>query len=250
MVTLSDFLDSASDSDLSTRRAQAIAVIEGLGLTIGSVVAGIGAVLGISIAVQTMGLPSIDAVRLLRSRAIQLGFLAVALVYIAVRSLPSEPIRFRVPSLRGMAWIVAIPLLTAGVGFVLEPLLVAIGIVQPTASNGSAIDGFVTRPQLWIVVFVGWFVFAAPAEELLFRGVVQGRLRETFDVVPGVLLAAVCFGLMHVPIAAMSTGLEPASSFVGTFVGGVIFGVAYERTDNLLVPSVAHAGLWTSGLVL
>lgn len=137
-----------------------------------------------------------------------------------------------------------------GAGFVLEPLLASIGLVQPSASTGMAIDDFGTRPLLWAVVFVGWFVVAAPAEELLFRGIIQGRLRQTFDAVPGILLAAVCFGLMHVPVAVLSAGMEPASTFVETLVSGAIFGVAYERTGNLLVPSVAHAALWASGLVL
>lgn len=250
MQPFPDDIGFATGSGSSTRRAQAIAVTEVVSLTIGSVIGGIGAVLVVAIAIQATGLPSTDAVQLLRSRAIQLGFLAVALVYLAIREFPLNLISFRVPSLRGVAWIVTIPVLTVGAGFVFEPLLASIGIVQPSVSTGMAIDDFGTRPLLWAVVFVGWFVFAAPAEELLFRGIIQGRLRQTFDAVPGILLAAVCFGLMHVPVAALSTGMEPASTFVETFVSGTIFGVAYERTDNLLVPSVAHAVLWASGFFL
>lgn len=250
MPPFPDDIAFGTGDNSSTRRAQSTAVIEVVVLTIGSVVAGIGAALGIAMVVQASGLPSTDAVQLLQSRAIQLGFLAVALVYLAVRVFPSNSISFRVPSRRGVAWIAAIPVLTAGAGFVLEPLLASINIVQPPASSGMAIDDFGTRPLLWIVVFFGWFVFAAPAEELLFRGIIQGRLRQSFAAVPGILLAAVCFGLMHVPVAVLSTGMAPASAFVETFVGGAIFGIAYERTDNLLVPSVAHAILWTSGFFL
>lgn len=250
MRRLAGLLDPSIDGRRSTRRAQAIAVVEGLGLTLGSVVAGIIAVLGISIALNAIALSSTDAVRLLRSRAIQVGFLAIALLYLSIRGYPSQLIRFRVPSLHGVAWIVAVPLLTAGSGFLLEPVLASVGLVQPPAGNGMGVDGFLTRPLLWVVVFLGWFVFAAPAEELLFRGVIQGRLRESFDPIPGILLAAVFFGLMHVPVAALSAGMEPASSFVETFVGGIVFGTAYERTENLLVPSIAHAGLWTSGLII
>ncbi|WP_336024987.1 CPBP family intramembrane glutamic endopeptidase [Halobellus salinisoli] len=250
MQPFPDDLGFATGSDSSTRRAQVIAVTESVSLTIGSVLAGIGAVLIVATGIQAIDVPSMDAVQLLRSRAIQLGFLGVSLAYLTVREFPLDSITFRVPSLRGVAWIVAIPVLTAGAGFVLEPLLAAVGIVQPPASPGMGIDGFGTRPLLWIVVFVGWFVFAAPAEELLFRGIIQGRLRQTFEGVPGILLAAVCFGLMHVPVAALSAGMGPASAFVETSVSGAIFGVAYERTGNLLVPSVAHALLWTGGLVL
>lgn len=239
-----------SDSHSSLRRERVVAVAEGFGLTLGSVVTGIVTVIAISTILNGISFPSTDAVQLLRSRAIQVGFLAVILPYLAVRGRPSLSSRFRIPSLRGAAWIIAIPLLTAGSGYLLEPLLAFAGIVQPPPTNGTAVNGFVKRPLLWGVVFVGWFVFAAPAEELLFRGIIQGRLRETFDPVPGILLASVFFGLMHVPIAALSTGMEPASSFIETFVSGLVFGTAYERTGNLLVPSVAHASLWTAGLVL
>ncbi|WP_348609634.1 CPBP family intramembrane glutamic endopeptidase [Halobaculum rarum] len=245
-----DNLGFATGSDSSTRREQAIAATEAVGLTIGSVIAGIGAVLIVAIATQATGLPSTDAFQILRSRAIQIGFLAVVLVYLAIREYPSNSISFRVPSLQGGVWIIAILVLSAGVGFVLEPFLAAVGIAQPTSSTGLAINNFGTRPLLWLAVFVGWFVFAAPVEELLFRGIIQGRLRQTFDVVPGILLAAVCFGLMHVPVAALSTGMEPASAFIESSVGGAIFGFAYERTENLLIPSVAHAMLWTSAFVL
>lgn len=226
------------------------AVAEALGLTAASIVGGIAAVMLISAAFVASGLPSTDAVQLLRSRAIQVGFLAVALGYLAVRGQPSPPIQFRVPLLHDAAWIVAIPLLTVGAGFVLEPLLSAVGIAPPAGAGAMAIDDFLSRPLLWLVVLVGWFGFAAPAEELLFRGIVQGRLRERFAPALGVLLAAACFALMHVPIAALSTGMAPAYSLFETFVGGAVFGIAYERTDNLLVPSVAHAGLWASGLLI
>lgn len=250
MSWLSDLVATRTDSGSSTRREQIVAVLEGGGLTLGSVVAGILAVLMVSIGLNSTGIPSTDAVQLLRSRAIQVGFFVVALGYLAFRGYPRHLVQYRIPSLHDMAWIVAIPLLTATGGYLLDPILALVGIVSPATTETMAVEGFTTRPLLWGVVVIGWFGFAAPAEELLFRGVIQGRLRETFAPLPGILLAAIFFGLMHVPVAALSTGMEPASSFVETAVSGAIFGVAYERTDNLLVPSVAHAGLWTTGLLL
>lgn len=241
---------AGTGTDAATRREQVIATLEGFGLTVTSVIAGILAALGISLAFNSTGIPLTDAVQLLQARAIQVGFLGVALAYLAFRPQLRRSIHFEIPSLHGLAWIVAIPLLTASSGFILEPLLAFVGIAPPTPTETMSVDGFTTRPFLWLVVLIGWFGFAAPAEELLFRGVIQGRLRETFPPLPGILLAAVLFGLMHVPVAALSTGMDPASSFIETTVSGAVFGVAYEQTDNLLVPSIAHAAFWTSALVI
>lgn len=250
MTRIGRVLGASTGNGAATRREQLVAVFEGFGLTIASVIAGILAVLGISIAVNATGLPLTDAVQLLRSRSIQIGFLSVALLYLAFRPHLRHLIHFEIPSLHGIAWILAIPLLTISSGYILEPLLAVVGIAPPVPTETMSVDGFSTRPFLWLVVLIGWFGVAAPAEELLFRGIIQGRLRETFAPLPGILLAALFFGLMHAPVAALSTGMEPASSFIETTVSGAVFGVAYERTDNLLVPSIAHAAFWTSALVV
>lgn len=233
-----------------TLRSRLIAVVEGFGLTISGTVAGILSVLVISIGINATGVPTTDAVQLLRSRAIQVGFLLVALGYLLLRNTASQYAKIHIPTLHGVAWIVAIPILLAGIGYLLDPVIAALGIAPPGSTGGDIAANFVSRPLLWLVVFVGWFVFAAPAEELLFRGIIQGRLRESFDAAASVFLAACFFGFMHVPVAILSTGLTPISSFIEAFVGGVVFGVAYERTDNLLIPSIAHAGLWTGGLII
>jgi membrane protease YdiL (CAAX protease family) len=242
-------LGTGTESTTATHLERFVAVFVGFGLTIFSVIAGILAVVGLSILFNSTGIPLSDAVQLLRTRAIQVGFLGVALLYLSRRPQLRRSINFDVPSVNGIAWIIAIPLLSIASGFVLEPVLAFVGIAPP-APTGTTIDGFTSRPVLWLTVLIGWFVIAAPAEELLFRGVIQGRLRETFAPVSGIVLAAVFFGLMHIPIAALSTGMEPASSFIQTIVSGLIFGVAYERTDNLVVPSIAHAVFWASALVV
>lgn len=250
MPWLERLTNVSTENEAATRREQLVAIFEGFGLTITSVIAGILAALGMSIAVTSTGIPLTDAVQLLQTRAIQVGFLGVALTYLVFRPYLRHSIQFEIPSLHGIAWIIAIPLLTVSSGYILEPLLAFAGIAPPAPTETMSVDGFTTRPVLWLIVLTGWFGVAAPAEELLFRGVIQGRLRETFAPLPGILLAAVFFGLMHVPVAALSTGMEPASSFIETTVSGAVFGVAYERTDNLLVPSIAHAAFWTSALVI
>lgn len=187
---------------------------------------------------------------LIRPRALQFGFLLLAVAYIAYRGDVDQFVRVGVPDVEGIVWIIGIPIALIGISVVLDPALAAVGLererdvrvgVDPTATV-----------SLFLVFVVAWWIVGAPAEELLFRGVIQGRLRETFSAVPGVFLAALFFALFHVLIGPLN-GLSLSGIIhngIETFTGGLAFAAAYERTDNLIVPSVAHATLWTIPFVL
>ncbi|SFR88043.1 hypothetical protein SAMN05216559_0438 [Halomicrobium zhouii] len=225
------------------------AALVALGLTV------VGTVAAITVAIVAwpvaglLGVSDAAAARILLNKSVQIGFLIVALAYVVYCGAPGRYARFRRPTLRDALWIVAVFPLLKAVALVVGPVLAFLGVV--THSGGSAgVPELATQPTLLLVAFVVWFLFAAPAEELLFRGVVQGRLREAFDVAPALVLAAGCFALMHVPMALLSEGMGPVLAVaVETFVGGLVFGLAYERTENLVVPAVAHATLWAGGIV-
>lgn len=222
-----------------------LAVAEGFGLTVASVVLPLLGILSSQVAIRAAGIAVPDAGQILLNKRLQLGFLLVALGYIHARGNPSQYVRIRRPTLHDLAWLVAILVTLIAAGVVLDPLLTALGVASAGSGGGGGMD-VTTRPALWPVAFVVWYLIAAPAEELLFRGVIQGRLRETFAAPAGIALAAGFFALMHVPWPLLSGGGAAAvpALVAETFVGGLAFGVAYERTDNLLVPAVAHASLW------
>ena len=75
---------------------------------------------------------------------------------------------------------------------------------------------------------------------LLFRGVVQRRLRDQFGPTPAIGGASLLLGSMH--LANYSGRLAPvvAEALMIAAVGAV-FGVVYERTDNLAAPILVHA---------
>jgi membrane protease YdiL (CAAX protease family) len=83
-------------------------------------------------------------------------------------------------------------------------------------------------------------VVVAPVEEFVFRGVVQGRLRDRFGRVPAIVGASLLFGSLHLanysgnPVAIVAGALMIA-------VVGSVFGTLYELTGNLAVPVVVHA---------
>jgi uncharacterized protein len=91
---------------------------------------------------------------------------------------------------------------------------------------------------IWLIVLSIFVV--APAEEYLFRGVIQGRLRKTFTAPVAILVASLLFGSLHFGNYVGSLGTVVGWTLLIAGVG-VIMGVIYERTGNLTVPVIAHA---------
>jgi uncharacterized protein len=75
-------------------------------------------------------------------------------------------------------------------------------------------------------------IVAGIAEELLFRGAIQNSLSGWFGLWPGILLASLLFGAMH--LITLTYGI------IVTLVG-VYLGWCYAASGNLLVVMVSHA---------
>jgi membrane protease YdiL (CAAX protease family) len=82
-------------------------------------------------------------------------------------------------------------------------------------------------------------------EELLFRGALQTRLRALLSPEWAIVIGALLFGAWHLGLGYTNTGgagLLPALAItiVHQATVGLAFGIVFERTRNLLAPSVAH----------
>lgn len=166
----------------------------------------------------------------------QAGFAAAGLGYVLATGRGLGYLRARVPTRRDVAWMVG--------SYVLAFLLVGVGAAvaattgAPTASNQAAELGL-ERPEvlLWLVPVS--LLVIGPAEELLFRGTVQARLRESFSPVVAVVAASALFAGLHV--LALTGGLSGrAVSVALLFLPSLVLGAAYERTRNLVVTAVVH----------
>jgi len=92
-------------------------------------------------------------------------------------------------------------------------------------------------------------VLVAPAEEFLFRGVIQGRLRRSLGPVGAVVGSSLLFGSLHLGNYTGETAAVVAGAVLIACVG-TVFGTLYERTQNLVVPIVAHGVYNTILMVL
>ncbi|QCW04404.1 CPBP family intramembrane glutamic endopeptidase [Natrinema pallidum] len=150
-------------------------------------------------------------------------------------------LRLRRPTRWDLGWVVVglIGAFVAVVGYqqvvdLIEPL----GGSEGTTHSG--IEAGREYPVLFLLGIPLAVLLTGPGEELLFRGVLQSRLRETFPTAVAVVLTGLVFGAVHLPVYM---GSEPSAVVVslGTVTTlGLYFGVLYECSGTLLVPALIH----------
>ena len=96
------------------------------------------------------------------------------------------------------------------------------------------------------ISYLLYILFSAPAQEFIFRGYLQRRLKAYMSTGFAVVLASAVFAASHIPLGYSFLPLLLAS----TFAAGLAWGFAYEKKPNLLGPSLSHAILGTVLFIL
>ncbi len=170
------------------------------------------------------------------------GFLLVGVAYLDWRGEPSVELGW--PTRRDAAVAGLGTVALVGLMFGLETLFSQLGL---SPADNATIEAAREQPRLFLYYVPVAVALVAPAEELLFRGLVQGLFRRSYGVAPGIAIAAVVFGLVHYPAL---TGAGSSGAYVLVAVlAGVVLGIVYEYTHNLLVPIAVHAA-WNAVVYL
>jgi membrane protease YdiL (CAAX protease family) len=221
----------------SAGRAIGVALLLGLGGPLLAIVLS----LPTAVVVRAFGLPLFVAVGLFLLTGQYLAFGGWALLYLYRRGLDLDGIReylgVDVPSIRDL-------LVVLGGWALIFASVVVIGIVvqvlgAPTAENqtGQLVEA---DPSLIPPLILAMFLVVGPCEEILYRGVVQGRLRESFGPAPSIVIASAIFALVHwVALTGGATGRLVTVAIL--FFPSLVFGAVYEYTENLVVPILVHA---------
>lgn len=192
----------------------------------------------VALAVIQAGVPLLDRPTLLLGLSVVMGqgvaFGTFALGYLLYTDRGLGFVRARVPTLRDLGWTVGgVVALFAGLAAI-SALFASLGI--QSASN--AVEQFAEQdPRVFLLLVPLSFLFIGPGEELLYRGVVQGRLREAFGPWVAIGAASVVFAAVHV---FSLQGQGKLAYLAILLVLSPVLGAAYEWTDNLVVPSLIH----------
>lgn len=177
--------------------------------------------------------------------ALQFLVMGVATVVYLVLVKEWDVLHWRQPELSDLAIVFGVAFAcllvntVAGALFTVFDIQVAENVIVEEGEN---------MPMYFLYMIPVMLLLVGPVEELLFRGVVQGVLREAVDVNLAIVFASLLFGFAHVA----ATGGFHISSLpyvLVTFVLGLVLGYVYERTESLVIPSIAH-GIYNSFLLL
>jgi membrane protease YdiL (CAAX protease family) len=227
-------VERGTDPSRSKGRSVVVAVTLGLvGYLFAAVVVGITA-----FALMAAGIPLLDQPTLLLAVSVVMGqgvaFGLFAILYLRYTDRGLGFVRARMPSLRDLVWVVGgVVALFIGL-FALSALFATLGI--ESASN--AVEEFGEQdPRVFLLLVPLSFLFIGPGEELLYRGVVQGRLRESFGPWVAIGIASAIFAAVHV---FSLQGAGKLAYLAILLVLSPVLGAAYEWTDNLVVPALIH----------
>jgi membrane protease YdiL (CAAX protease family) len=165
-----------------------------------------------------------------------LGFGGVAVLYLRRSGRGLEYVRAKAPSRRDVAWIVAgLPLLFGGY-LAITNGLVAAGVPLGDSDVIAAVEG---APLVALALAGLSILIVGPAEELLYRGLVQRTFGEAVGPIGAVVATSAVFAAIHLPAVSGSLEARLAVVFV-IFVSALGLGALYEWTRNLVVPAVVH----------
>ena len=213
-------------------------VASAIGLTYGSYVAGAIVILAVATVVGVFGvdLASRPALRLVLSTFFLQGvtFGGIAILYLKGRDLGFGFVPVRLPDKREGAVIIGGSIAILGLLFVASSVITALGL---NSAQNQIVEVGRQNPSVFLLLIPLQFLLVGPGEELLFRGLVQGTLRESLHPARAIVLASALFASIHL----FSLSGEGKLVYIGiAFVLALVLGAAYEYTDNLTVPAVIH----------
>jgi membrane protease YdiL (CAAX protease family) len=209
-----------------------------VGIAVAAFVVGNVVVLGVGLGLEAIGVPifSRPTRTIFLSTVLLQGvaFGGVALGYLHLRGIGWEFIRVRVPTSRDLA-VTAVGAVTLLLLLVVASALLSyLGI---ESAQNQVVELGEENPLVFLLLVPLSFLLVGPGEELLFRGLIQGRLGESYSTWGAIVLASGLFAAVHV----FSLSGDGKFVYIGIVFGlALVLGATYEYTGNLTVPALIH----------
>ena len=111
---------------------------------------------------------------------------------------------------------------------------------QKILESHNNVMGEITSSGSFISVFVATSIIAPVIEELFFRGLIYGRLRQAMKPIVAILISSLLFGIFHGNIV----------QGIYAFLIGFVLALVYEKTGALWLSMLGHALINTIGVAV
>lgn len=126
-----------------------------------------------------------------------------------------------------------------GQGLAVGMLLISLSFLAIWILNGLHINTiqYDSETLRGVVISFGLFILVALSEEILFRGYVQGLLRNHYGANVAIIHSSILFALLHM----MNPGiLSTPFTLINIFLIGIFFAVTREMTGGIWLPIGFH----------
>ncbi len=163
------------------------------------------------------------------------------LLFVDLLERPLNYAKLHMPSFEDVVWIVVG--FVAMFGVLLAVSLFAEFVINVEPAEHGLIEPVQENPRLALYLLPLVALVVGPAEELVYRGLVQTHLSEAYDAWFAIGFSSLIFAVVHVgaySALAESIGQTMIPLFL-IFLVSLIMGWLYHRQQNLIVPIVLHA---------
>jgi membrane protease YdiL (CAAX protease family) len=175
----------------------------------------------------------------------QAGFVVAVLAFLRWRGEPLSNVGLAVPGLKGVV-LAALGLVAALVVSLSASIAATVLELQP-AQNATTSQA-ASDPTSLLLLIPFMILVVGPAEELLFRGIVQRRIRERASAPVAIVLGGALFASVH--FVALVGDLSAIATTIGILLlPSLVFGALYEYGKNVVVNALVH-GFYNSVLLL
>lgn len=177
------------------------------------------------------------AINFVFGQILAMGGIAAAYLWATGKKLSF--VRIRKPTLGQLLVIAVAPFVVLFSIGIVNVISFSLGV---EAASHSLLNFEGIEPTFYLVLIPFMILIVGPFEELLYRGIIQTRLTNSFSRPTAIVLASFIFVPIH--LTAYSAGgaslIQVLAAFAALFAGSVIYGALYEWTENLTVVALAH----------
>lgn len=172
--------------------------------------------------------------------ALVLGAVTIGVLYFTLSDKDFDYIDLDIPDRRQL-WMIVGGTLT------LLLTLYALGTLTDLFSQGASqhqmqqtiVHGGID-PRFLLLMMPVSILVVGPAEEFIYRNLVQKRLYEAFSKRDSVLIASGIFAFVHIPAYSTGTLRQMFVSLLTVFCLSLVLGAIYAKTENLAIPAAIH----------